>query len=169
MPEAWGIMSPPSGRRTRTMTVIRPAPKLKPVDTGAAWRRIAAWEHHRLTTQVFEAKSDAGYRKREVERLERELADRTLAGEGRANPNAVRIGRILAALGQRRWDTDDVDDDAVVQALIDLGDTRRAARHARQEVEYLAAEVRRLIDPAAFERIARDLERLAQSNGEQAA
>jgi hypothetical protein len=162
VPEAWGIMSPPSGRRTRTMTVLRPAPKLTPIDTGPAWRRIASWEHNRLTARLFKAEQDAEYRKHHVERLQHELTERQLAGEARPSPHAVRVGRILTALEQRRLEMDGVDDDAVIQALVDLGISNNAARRARQEVEWIASEVRRLIDRSEFDRIARELEKLAR-------
>lgn len=42
IPERWGIMAPPSGRRTRSMTVLREAPKVAVDDLGDAYRVIAS-------------------------------------------------------------------------------------------------------------------------------
>lgn len=42
IPEAWGIVAPPSGNRKRALTVLRPAPKLSPVvATPALMQAIA--------------------------------------------------------------------------------------------------------------------------------
>jgi hypothetical protein len=43
IPADWGIMLPPSGRRTRTMTVHRRAPELRPATQDPALRRINTW------------------------------------------------------------------------------------------------------------------------------
>lgn len=43
IPEQWGIIAPPSGRRTRSLTTVRPAPKLHPIDTSPAWQRVVTW------------------------------------------------------------------------------------------------------------------------------
>lgn len=44
VPELWGIMAPPSGRRTRSMTILRPAPKLTPDgDLAPAVSRMSAY------------------------------------------------------------------------------------------------------------------------------
>lgn len=48
IPEIWGIMTPPSGRRTRSMTVVRKAPRLGPKTQEAAYLTITAWLHWRL-------------------------------------------------------------------------------------------------------------------------
>jgi len=162
VPEAWGIMSPPSGRRTRTMTVVRQAPKLKPADTGPAWRRIASWEHFRLTNALHDAEWRVESHKRDAERARHELAERDLAGEGRASPHAANIGRILAELDQRRYEIGGLDVEAVVQAITDLKASRLAVRRAQDEVRYIAEEVRRLLDPPALSRIAHQLEDLSK-------
>lgn len=40
IPHAWGVLAPPSGRRTRSMTIIKPAPKLHPVEPARAFRKL---------------------------------------------------------------------------------------------------------------------------------
>jgi hypothetical protein len=48
LPESWGVMLPPSGRRTRSMTIHRPAPALHPMEQGPALKTLAAWQHWKL-------------------------------------------------------------------------------------------------------------------------
>jgi hypothetical protein len=43
IPDSWGIMSPPSGRRKRSMTIIKEAPALKPVNKEPALVRLLTW------------------------------------------------------------------------------------------------------------------------------
>lgn len=47
LPPDWGVMLPPSGRRTRTMTVWRAAAKLAPPTQDPALRTIAIWLWYR--------------------------------------------------------------------------------------------------------------------------
>lgn len=167
VPDAWGIMSPPSGRRTRTMTVIRQAPLLKPADTGPGWRRVASWSDFRLSARVRDLETDAERHKRDAEWSRRELDERRAAELGRADPRAAMVGRILAALDrQPGWYRPDVDVDDVVAAIADVERHRRLARTARQEVEMLISEARRITAPMTY--VVEELERLAK-NGQPAA
>lgn len=47
IPDAWGIMSPPSGRRKRSMTIIKEAPLLKPVNKEPALVRLLTWHDYK--------------------------------------------------------------------------------------------------------------------------
>ncbi|MEX8058723.1 hypothetical protein [Microbacterium sp. 16-032] len=42
VPERWGIMAPPSGRLRRSMTIVRPAPELRPEDRADALATVLA-------------------------------------------------------------------------------------------------------------------------------
>ena len=159
IPEVWGVMAPPSGRRTRTMTVVRQAPRLKPVDTGPAWRRVAAWDHQRLSDRLREAEYEASRHKSSSEHLQRTIAERELAGLGRESPHAMAVGRVLAELEQHRWSGGPFEVDEIVAAIRDVGAYRQLARRFRQEIEYLADEARRLLAPV--DRVAGDLKKLA--------
>ena len=161
VPERWGIMAPPSGRRTRTMTVLRQAPKLKPADTGPAWRRIASWEHYRLETRIQEVEYQASRHKRDAEYAQGQLRDHQLAGVGWAHPQAANLGRLLTELEQRRWESGGFDVDATVAAILDVAAYRSLANQARSEIEYLVGEARRIAQPMA--RIAAELDRLGAS------
>lgn len=58
IPDTWGVLTPPRGRRTRPMTVHRPAPRLSPAPQEPALRTITAWlhwRHHRLSRQLGRA------------------------------------------------------------------------------------------------------------------
>lgn len=163
VPEPWGIMSPPSGRRRRTMTVVRQAPKLKPHDTGPGWRRVAAWNDHRTTARLWEAEHNAESFKRDRDYARDQLADRQAAELGRSDPRGALVGRILLALGQQGWhgSLGGASEEEVVAAIIDVVEHRRLATRARQELEYLVGEARRMASP--LERFAEELERLRKS------
>lgn len=76
VPEEWGIMAPPSGRRTRSMTIVRPAPNLKPKDPAPGLQRIIEWSTYRYTEQksemrrrIDELERTKEYNRQEIERL----------------------------------------------------------------------------------------------------
>lgn len=155
IPDTWGVMGPPSGRRTRSMTVHRPAPRLAPADQGPALRTVATWlhwRHHRLTEA-------ADTTRREVDHLRVSNADlrRRVAPEpaGQAREDAI-VREVLRRLGGAQsnnpevigdWDTR-VSVDDVVAALVDLGSVYRTAARVADEAGYtidqLAALRRRL-------------------------
>lgn len=158
VPAAWGIMAPPSGRRRRTMTVVREAPALKPLDTGPAWRRIATWHDARLGQRLRDAEWNAERYKADAERLRGDLDARRMAGEARADPRATLIAQILAALDRTPGWYRNVPVDDVVAAIVDLEAHRGLVRSARHELEYLVSEARRIAAP--MEHVAKELERL---------
>jgi len=156
IPEVWGIMAPPSGRRTRSMTVIRDAPKRKVGDTGAAWRRVLAWYHYRTADEVSEARRDLSWKSQEVGLLEEQLRQRQLAGEGAAHPHALRVSKVLRGIeasGKRRdgvWlSGDELADDDVIAALLDLAQVRALTREARWKLERLITFAQEFRDPMA--------------------
>lgn len=163
VPEAWGIMAPPSGRKRRSMTVVRHAPMLKPVDTGPAWRRIATWEHGRLENRVREAEYRATRSESEATWAKRELDELRAAGDGRRDPRAARIGQLIAAIdaqGARAWmGLERTPVDEIVSAIVDVAAHRRLARTARSEIRMLVEQARRVAAPMEY--VATELERLA--------
>jgi len=159
LPAAWGVMAPPSGRRRRSMTILRPAPRLKPVDTGLAWQKIAAWSDFRATERVRVAENKAETMSWKAVSAERELLARQLAESGRVDARAAAIGRVLAAIDAAgRHVLVDMDTDGIAAAILDLEETRRLARRVRDEIRWHVDEARRLSKP--FERIAADLEKV---------
>ena len=162
VPEAWGVMSPPSGRRTRTMTVVRPAPKLKPADTGPGWRRIAAWNDYRLVERVRTLEYEANRGKRDAEYARRELADRQAAELGRTDHRAAKVGRIVMELERHSWNGRQIPDEDIVAAILDLDEHRQLAKRARDEIGYLVNRARDITAPMAL--VADQLERLAKDH-----
>lgn len=54
VPVEWGVMTPPTGRLRRSMTVVRPAAQLKPVNPAPALAVITAWMFYRFGEQRAE-------------------------------------------------------------------------------------------------------------------
>jgi hypothetical protein len=154
LPDAWGVMAPPSGRKRRSMTVVREAPSLKPADTGAAWRRIATWEHVRLEQRIRESEYAAARSKSDAEWAKRELDEVRASGEGRRDPRSARIGQLISALdaqGSRAWlGLDRTPVEQIVAAIVDVEDHRRLARTARAEIEMLVESARRIAKPMDY-------------------
>lgn len=75
IPDDWGIMLPPSGRRTRSMTVLREATKLTPATQDPALRTLAIWLFWRnqdLKTSEQQAHREADLQRTQIERLRTE-------------------------------------------------------------------------------------------------
>jgi len=133
LPDSWGVMLPPSGRRGRAMTIHHPAPALKPDEQAPALRTLAAWVHWRQRDATARAK-DLQDR---LERAERNLREQELTTRHRADPAAKMVGEIIAKLGGT-WTSEYVGDwkrrvkpEDLVTALKDLGEVYRR----RDEIE----------------------------------
>lgn len=162
VPDSWGIMSPPAGRRRRTMTVVRPAPMLEPADTGPGWRRVASWAHFRHATRLQELEYSAARHKADAEYARRELADRQAQELGRTDRRAVLVGRVILELERRRWRGGEFPVDEVVEAIVDLDESRRLARRAREEIGWIVDQARRITAPMGL--VADELEHLATAS-----
>lgn len=127
LPGAWGVLLPPSGRRTRSMTVHRQAAVLRPDEQSPALRTIAAWVHW----QVRDARNRAADREQRLERALDDVRQLQLTAAPRThNPTREVVERIVAALGGVSGSGDDheignwrqrVSADDVITALRDLG------------------------------------------------
>jgi hypothetical protein len=145
LPDSWGVLTPPSGRRRRSMTIHRPAPPLKPDEQAPALRALATWLHWRLRDE-HNRTVDAQHR---LERIE--LANRQLQLE-RPRPtgeDASLVAEILAKLGPSygtrigKWGQE-VNVDDVVAALQDLGKVYSRRDKAQRDLE----QTRRYLDSA---------------------
>lgn len=157
IPDTWGVMTPPSGRRTRTMTVHRAAPELRPLDQSAALRTVAAWEHW----QIRDLRVALARAEDRADRLRRENQELQLIGSHRENRCAQVVTRILADLGGvsgsdtvGEWGHE-VNVDEVVAALRDLGVVQHRQKQVEWEIEHAAGSLRRLRDGA--ERLLREM------------
>lgn len=126
LPESWGVLTPPSGRRTRSMTVHHPAPLLRPAEQTPALRTLAVWLHWRLKGSQVTA---ADYELRYTQALHEIQQLRLTAQPERPDGTRDVVTRIIRELGGRRAGSLDeignwhqhVQVDDVVAALQDLG------------------------------------------------
>lgn len=151
IPEVWGVMAPPSGRRTRTMTVVRQAPRLHPQNPAPGVARLAAWQLHGHYRALSQCRYDRDHWRKEAARLQRALSEAQAAGP-RSSPAAKKVARILADVEQQlRGDLAlwmaDVDEAQVVAALVDHAATREAADRLRDELHRLVGTVQAAAEP----------------------
>lgn len=156
IPERWGIMAPPSGRRTRSMTVLREAPKVKVDDPGDAYRVIASrsyWRSRNREQQYRYTQQDNQHLRQENADLRRTLEQKQY--EARAlRPEekwAIDLAKAVQQLNMRR----DVyglsrfpTPDEAAQALSDLSAARlkveRLENQAQRHLEDLKQARNRL-------------------------
>lgn len=151
IPEAWGIMSPPSGRRTRSMTIIRQAPRLRPMEPALGLRRLLGWYFYGTQERAGDAERNIKWRDREIETLRRNLAEARAGSNG--SPHSARIARIIHE-AEKRAQSDGLwgahfDEESVIHALVDAEATRHAAAAMRRELETLT---RQLHEPLKYAR-----------------
>jgi hypothetical protein len=136
LPDSWGVLTPPSGRRTRSMTVHRPAPVLRPAEQSPALRTLAAWTHWRLRDTQSHLEGS-----RERARIaETELQELRLRTPRVRDPERDIVTRIVQALGGQHggrvggWEQQ-VSVDDVVLALKDLGEVYARRDQAAHTLE----------------------------------
>lgn len=148
IPAHWGVMAPPSGRRTRSMTVLKPAPRLDPLASSDGWMKLARWQSFRADAAVRDAAATTVSQAREIERLKRVVEELKDAGADIAlSPQRQRAVELLEKIAARSsseqiWGVGNLD--AIVDAVLDVEGTRRAAREQRQ----LITRVQRMLAPA---------------------
>lgn len=167
IPETWGVMSPPSGRRTRSMTVLRQAPRLHPVDSALAYRRVLAKNHFGTNGRVEQLKRDLEYARRDGERKQEQIEQLRVTGADQHQTPTTKLvldvvrkveaaahdwnGGRYFAVGQ------DVTADDVANAVIDLGNLRRIDHDLRNQVRYTVERLRSAADPVG--RLADDIQK----------
>jgi len=157
LPATWGVLTPPSGRRTRSMTVTVPAPKLHPAGQAAGLRTLATWAHWRHHDTLSRLKSTERHNDTLRAQYDQIRAQVPTQGPTRAREHET-VTRILRELGGVNIDggvgnVGAVDVTDVLAALRGLGEVYDRARdvqwRAEQVVRGLAAATRG-IDPAAL-------------------
>jgi hypothetical protein len=163
IPDAWGVMAPPSGRRTRSMTVLKPAPELSPHEPGPGIARLAAWQLYVTNTRIGGLVQEKAHLEQHLAAVRQEVATLRAAGVSAGSREAQRVARILAAVQESARDHHfwgEVNDADVVAALVDHLATRDAARAVRNELQAVVRTVRRLVEPFGY--AVRDLEKAKQ-------
>lgn len=150
LPPSWGVMAPPSGRRTRAMTVVVPAPKLNPAEKAPALRTLATWlhwRHHNAAEQLERSQ-------REAERL-REANTALHNRNPRDRFNGPQHDQVLLEIVEKlggvdisgrigTW-THQVTADDVVMALRDLGSVYHHAQSVALRARNVARDLNRLL------------------------
>lgn len=160
IPDLWGVMAPPSGRRTRSMTILREAPKLTPDgDMSPALSRLAAYMVGRLEGVVRRAEYDRDAWKNRAERAEQREQELRLTGSGgHVSPHAKRINTIVNLVEHGKYDhksgmpylmEDDVSDQDIAEGILDLARSRSLAREVRRGIDGTIREVERALNPFA--------------------
>lgn len=151
IPESWGILSPPSGRRTRSMTVTREAPRLRPLEQAPALKTIAAWQHWKLR-DLSAAHSDVTARLERQAEVNRELRMHRPSHD----PRREVVAKILAGLGGHSYG-DEVGEwnsrvsvDDVVAALKDLGTVYNRRDEAERTIKRLREDLESTRDTADY-------------------
>lgn len=155
IPKSWGVMLPPSGRRTRSMTIHHPAPKLRPLEQGPALKTLAAWQCWKLR----DAQNHAADRDKRMMRAEQELHQLQLtARDHRPSPEREVVARIVRELGGV-WVDDQIGTwrqqvavEDVIAALQDLGTVygrrdaaQRTLNHAQEQLETAGLSIGRAL------------------------
>jgi hypothetical protein len=147
IPTMWGIMSLPSGRKTRSMTVLREAPKLTPhVNLGPAMTRIAGYIVNRMEIETRRLEHQLGNAERETNHANARLEDVLSGSEIYNDPRAKRIRFIMDEFEKRTEETkrlgwytrDAVLDEMIISSMIDYRASTIAARDARNQAKNLS-------------------------------
>ncbi len=159
IPDLWGVMAPPSGRRTRSMTILREAPKLTPDgDMSPALSRLAAYMVGRLEGVVKRAEYDRDGWKQRAERAEQREQEARLNGGGHVSQHTKRINTIVNLVERGKHDykskmpylmPDDVTEQDIAEGILDLARSRSIAREVRREIDGTIREVERALNPFA--------------------
>lgn len=160
IPDLWGVMAPPSGRRTRSMTILREAPKLTPDgDMSPALSRLAAYMVGRLEGVVRRAEYDRDAWKTRAERAEqREQEARLNGGGGHTSPHTKRVNAIVNLVERGKHDytagmpylmDEDVTEQDIADGILDLARSRAIARDVRREIDGTIRQVERTLSPFA--------------------
>ncbi|WNT44978.1 nuclease [Arthrobacter phage AbbyDaisy] len=165
IPDLWGVMAPPSGRRTRSMTILREAPKLTPDgDLSPVVSRLAAYMVNRLEGVVGEAQRDRDYWKRRAEQSEQREQEARVTGGAPASPHTKRVNAIVNLVERSRHDyennmpwlkSSDLTEQAIADGILDLARSKAMAREVREGIDRTIREVERALNP--FEHLAKQL------------
>lgn len=101
IPDSWGIMQPPMQAGRRTMTVVRKAPRLKPVDPREALGTVLAklvYGGDSMQTKLAAAENTAKWAQERLREADAELRSLRVASDQAATTGRYRVGEVLAHL-----------------------------------------------------------------------
>lgn len=151
LPDTWGVMTPPSGRRTRSMTVERKAPALSPHEQSPALRTIATWLHWRHHNAELHLKS-AHEERDQLRKANEGLQIRARGTDGRKSPLQRVAEQIVSAVGIGYGDRlgDDwnlsISADDVIAELREVGAIRARSERLADRIKYDLSSLRTIRD-----------------------
>ncbi len=161
VPDQWGVMAPPSGRRTRTMTVLKPAPKLPAFhDIGAVAQRLSAWNEFHQAAELQELRRSNSTLECSVSRLRKELeVARQAAPAASADQYQLeRAVKLVGALRDRHVYLSDGDlADGIPRFLADTADAQGNLNRMRTSAAMMRRTVKELSE--LVEQLAGDVDR----------
>lgn len=147
IPDLWGVMAPPSGRRTRSMTIIKPAPQLHPHEPALGVQRVASWYFHNARQELSNAKANTDYHKAEADRLRTDLQRLRAQGIRNSDPHAERTAAILKAIAEARCSEDRygileaTDAEAIARTVLNYERVKRAVGEAARTVDSVLGQL----------------------------
>jgi len=129
IPDNWGVMAPPSGRRRRTMTIVKDAPKLSPADKALAFANVIT-RLHNAGDDTFSA----------MQRLERDADVAVRTAENLRRENELLLGRLRTAEGGRNA-AETARVLAIVDAMTALGKKSERYRYSYPDPELIAVGI----------------------------
>lgn len=180
IPSGWGVLAPPSGRAKRTMTVLRPAPKLNPEDQTAALGTIMArmfWAGDDVQAKIRFLTADRDREAETARSLSAQLRDaqESIRALGESPREQAHVQEVLAAAsrlarerGSLAWRPERLASaDDVAAAIVDVAAARLLAVSLAREVEYQLGLLDSVLSPAAYvrERLKELQSKLSASGG----
>jgi len=153
VPDAWGVMAPPSGRRTRSMTIVKPAPALTPEEPSPGIARLAAWHLYTTQTMIGGLTREVDWRERALQQARRELDEARATGGAHVDGRAAMVARIIAVVEQRLRNEDvwsRLTDEVVIAAIVDHSTVTDAARSVAREIHSLVQHVMSVVEPFRY-------------------
>ncbi len=158
IPDLWGVLAPPSGRQSRRMTVVKPAPPLTPTDPAAGYERLAAWMLYEAHTRVGAAERVAAAAVAEAAQLRGRVAGLQSGAAAPDDPQMRKVARVLAAVRDRATPgvRVEVSDEVIVAAIAAAAAAARAARTTRSQVDWMVRTLSSILEPVQI--IQKDLD-----------
>lgn len=155
IPERWGILAPPSGRRTRTMTTLRPAPVLTPLEPAPGVTRVAAWLMFRDHDRIASLDSENRRLRGDLDAARQRATELATNGGGRRlSPREEQIRtvvleaeRLVRGTGTFILDRE-LDARDVAAAVCDAARLRAATHTAAMDLQNRLRDFQRALDPS---------------------
>lgn len=151
IPSHWGIMAPPSGRRTRSMTVIRTAAKLNPTHQAPAFRRLMVWKIWEDINKRDNQATALRIANSELERARAQIVELGVKANAR-DPESlpivkkvIEITELVKELSGRHYYRDD-DPRVIAQAIVDYREVTDEARRIVEAARWQAQSARSLAE-----------------------